>query len=310
MEVFESIRKVIKPKQFQSGLESIPLSKLYKILDRATIEFFPKNGQWMSSCFKQPLDLNMDNLPCHLRDSEWLAKMLRQQQNLYYINSNQILEYVKTSDFFLEQRKNYERKIVEWQIRWMNSGGEGWIVDDEYGGDSLNMDPRCDIGFRKGIVDTLTAIGMDKYAIEEGIEKNAHLWRDQYMTVAFNNVYEYTAYFPTLDDRGLNLNPMSLEASSQEFRDNWLKMRKYEYYQRHKDSVDAYGEVTPEMLMPAEEVEKLQEYLADMQRERLEYIEVVKEFLERKGVSKVNIGNLYVDNYEEEEQTGPKLIKR
>jgi len=52
------------------------------ILEKAALNFFPKEGTWYSHCFRQPQDLNMSNLPCHLRDDLWLAKMLKQNQKL------------------------------------------------------------------------------------------------------------------------------------------------------------------------------------------------------------------------------------
>lgn len=67
----------------------------------------------------------------------------------------------------------------------MRHDGSNWIVDGNLGGDLYIFSSKCDYAFRKGIVDTLLAIGMDINAIEEGIEKNADMWRDQYMNLAF-----------------------------------------------------------------------------------------------------------------------------
>ena len=151
------------------------------ILEKATLNFFPKKGNWCYSCFYQPKDLEMINLPCHLRDDLWLAKMLKQNQELFYMSTNRILQFVKTSSFFQEKRHEYEQEIVKWQIDWMRSGGENWIADDNYGGDFVFITNECDLGFRKGVVDTLSKIGMSVDAIEEGIEKNADMWRDSFM---------------------------------------------------------------------------------------------------------------------------------
>ena len=52
-------------------------------------------------------------------------------------------------------------------------------------------------------------------------------------------------------------------------------MRRYEYYQRHKSSVDLYGTIIPDMVMSNEEVEKLKEYLKKKHNERKQYLEEI-----------------------------------
>ena len=86
------------------------------ILENATLNFFPKEGIWYTHCFRQPQDLNMENLPCHLRDDLWLAKMLNKNQKLFYMSTNKVLQFVKNSKSFQEKRYEYEQKIVKWQI--------------------------------------------------------------------------------------------------------------------------------------------------------------------------------------------------
>lgn len=248
------------------------------ILEKATLNFFPKEGTWYSECFRQPHDLNMTNLPCHLRDDLWLAKMLKRNQKLFYMSTNRVLQFVKTSPFFQEKRHEYEQEIVKCQIDWMRSDGENWIIDEDYGGDFVFLTPVCDLGFRKGVVDTLLKIGMSIDVIEEGIEKNADRWRDSFMSSAFSNEYE-----PVFLNIGLGnflekkehqkVERKTLEPADQEFKEKWLQMRKYEYYQRHKDSVDKYGVVEPDMILSENEVEELREYLQKKHIERKTQIE-------------------------------------
>ncbi len=248
------------------------------ILEKATLNFFPKEGTWYSECFRQPHDLNMTNLPCHLRDDLWLAKMLKRNQKLFYMSTNRVLQFVKTSPFFQEKRHEYEQEIVKCQIDWMRSDGENWIIDEDYGGDFVFLTPVCDLGFRKGVVDTLLKIGMSIEVIEEGIEKNADRWRDSFMSSAFSNEYE-----PVFLNIGLGnflekkehqkVERKTLEPADQEFKEKWLQMRKYEYYQRHKDSVDKYGVVEPDMILSENEVEELREYLQKKHTERKTQIE-------------------------------------
>ena len=86
--------------EFESDLENKNL--IDEILDKATSDFFPKNGKWYNNCFKKSKELEMRNLPCNLRNCEWLAMMLQEEQKLYYISLNRIFKYVTTSKFFEE----------------------------------------------------------------------------------------------------------------------------------------------------------------------------------------------------------------
>lgn len=252
-----------------------------RMLEKATLNFFPNSGKWYGHCYGIPKDLNMTNLPCHLRDDLWLARMLRQNQKLMYMSTNRILQFVKTSSLFQEKRHEYEQKIVKWQIDFMKNDGENWIIDENYGGDCLFLSSVCDLGFRKGIIDTLSNIGMSMDAIEEGIEKNADRWRNSFMRRAFANEYEPVFYcmdFVNLFGEGepQKEKRKRLEKADPEFKEKWLKMRKYEYYQRHKDSVDKYGVVESDMLLSDEEVAALKVYLEQKHNERKVRIEQYK----------------------------------
>ena len=263
----------------------IKLDEVIKKLEEATLDFFPKTGIWYSSCFKKSKELNINNLPCHLRDNMWLAKMMKKSQKLNGISINRILQFIKTSSLFKEKRHEYEQIIVKWQIDYMKNGGEGWSVDEEYGGDFCLHTESCDKAFRKGIVDTLSSIGINKDAIEEGIEKNKDMWRDKYMSLAFEN--QYGGFFPIpyfllgLEEIPKDKEIKELEPVDQEFKNNWIKMRKYEYYQNHKESVDRYGIVETDMILSNEEAEKMNEYLQRKHIERKNQIDEYKEQFSR-----------------------------
>lgn len=254
------------------------------LLEKATADFFPKSGVWSDHCFNNPDRLGKENLPCHLRDYNWLAQLLKQEKELYFISNKKILNFVKTSPYFEEKRHEYEQEIVKWQIQFIMNHGENWICDEEYGGDFVYLSPLVDLGVRKGVVDTLLKIGMDRDAIEEGLEKNASLWREQCMRNAFRN--EYNSIFDTClflcntDEGVTNSNKdkiQSLEAPDPEHMEKWIKMRKYEYYQRHKKSVDKYGQVESEMVMTKEEAVALKLYLDEKHIERKNRIKEYKE---------------------------------
>ena len=241
-----------------------------KTLEQATIDFFPTEGRWTSACFRRNKEYNMSNLPCHLRNNKWLANMFRENQQLYHYTFEEILDYVNNSTFFQEKRHEYELKIVKWQINWIINCGSNWICDEKYGGDIVYLTPVCDLGVRKGIVDTLLAIGMDWEVIEEGIEKNADMWRNHLMEMAFKNQFEPT-FYSIFGNDGSVLEPADLE-----HKEKWLKMRKYEYYCEHKKSVDKYGVIEPEMIMSCEELKELIKYLDIKNIERLNYVEQCK----------------------------------
>ncbi len=61
----------------------------------------------------------------------------------------------------------------------MKNDGENWLCENEF----YLFSPNCDYIFRKGIVDTLLAINMDKDVIEEGIEKRFRLVRKNDMDI-------------------------------------------------------------------------------------------------------------------------------
>lgn len=234
-----------------------------EFLDKKLEDFFPQNGCWYSNCFHKSVLLEEKNLPCHLRNNEWLTNLILKKYNLYYLGKDTVMEYVINSKKFNKLRHEYEQKIVSWQIDFMNEDGENWIIDPELGGDLFIFNPKCDYAFRKGIVDTLLAIGMNKDAIEEGIEKNVNKWREGYMRVAFNNLYS---------ERRFGFHAIEGLETSLEHYEKWMKLRLYEYYIEHKDSVDKYGEVLPEMKMTESEVQVLKKWLEEEHEKRMKQI--------------------------------------
>lgn len=245
-----------------------------ELLDKAIDNVFPEKGNWGSDCFERPDTVGISYIPCHSRDDEWMAKLIRQINELYFISLNRIISYVKNSDYYKEKRHQYELEVVRWQIKWMVNGGENWIVEDEYGGDFIYFDENCDIGFRRGIVNTLTRIGMDKEVIEEGIEKNASMWRDRWMSSAFRNNFEPILGLDTyrVFSNHDSISQKVLPPVSDELKEKWMRLRKYDYYQEHRDSVNKYGIVEDDMKMTDEEVDKLREEVAKMAASRKEEI--------------------------------------
>ncbi len=258
VELKEEPKKVISSKEIDKEAE----------LEIAVQDFFPKTGEWTSNCFQRPRELHMCNLESNLRNDKWLAQMIKKQCNLDNVNYYDILDFVKKSPIFQELRHNYELEVVRWQIEWIKNGGENWICDEELGGDFTMLSPVCDLGIRKGVVDTLLAIGMDEEVIEEGLEKYADIWRDRFISSAFFNKYNC---FTFLADPNVPIPEIDKEHESA-----WIRYRKYEYYRAHKKSVDKYGTPDEDMLMSQDEAIRLKVYLDVKDKERKEQIRKYK----------------------------------
>lgn len=251
--------------------ENNNLLNVEEILDRAVSDLFPEKGNWGSDCFNRPDTVGIPYIPCHARDDEWMAKLIRKVKDIYFINLNRIIQYLKESDFYKEKRHNYELEVVRWQIEWMMSGGENWLVEDSFGGDFIMFDESGDIGFRRGIYRTLTKIGMNPEVVEEGIEKNAAMWRDSWMNKAFRNRFEPIfgeIVYPLFHGQETAHTVKQLPPASDELRNLWLKLRKYEYYLENKSSVDKYGDADDDMLMSEEDAEELRKEVRRLSIER------------------------------------------
>jgi hypothetical protein len=235
-----------------------------EFLDKTLSDFFPKDGCWKSNCFRKSDFVAEENLPCHIRDNNWLSQLILKKYDLYSLGKATIMDYIANSEYFNKLRWEYEQKIVSWQIDWMLNDGENWICED----DLYIFSNRCDEIFRNGIFDTLSAIGINTDAIEEGIEKNVDKWREGYMSVAFYNLY-FRPHFRLYGTEEYKI----LTEPSQEHYEKWRKVRLYKYYLAHKKSVDKYGEVLPEMLMTEEEVLELERWLNEEHGRRMKEID-------------------------------------
>lgn len=240
-------------------IENIDISKLEnynQTLEQEIVNFFPQqDGSWTSHCFRKSKEIGHANLPCHLRDNSWLSKLFHQDLAKKGINipTYAIKRFMDTSPLFETLRHNYELEIVKWQIDYMRHGGDGWLMPAGFDEFSLLFSNQVDVMFRGGVVKTLSAIGMNREVIEEGIELNADLWRDRYMNLSFSHEFE-----PVVFLKG------SPEKASEEFRQNWLTLRNYNYYNNHKRVVDLYGTKANGMDMSEEEAKQLQA-LVEMQ---------------------------------------------
>lgn len=254
----------VKPSEHPGHTRILDEKEQEKILLEEIETFFPTNGRWGSNCFRKSNELKYWNLPCHLRDNKWMAQYLENKflNKGLLIPAPAIQDFLDSSDRFNELRHNYELEIVRWQIDWMRNDGEGWLIPKGYDDFSIKISPDAVEIFRGGVVRTLTAIGMDLEVVEEGIEKNADMFRERYILAGFRNEFE-----PVLYHHG---SPAPVD---EEHKQNWLKAKRYEYYCKHKQSVDKYGEPHPDMLITSEELKNLYNVLPAQNVARRKVIE-------------------------------------
>lgn len=218
------------------------------LLDHEIDSFFPLNGSWAIECYGKPEELVDSSMPCHLRDDKWLAELLalKMKNKGVSVTANEVEEFIKNSQKFKDLRHAYELEIVKWQIEFMNNGGENWLFPRGMSRDHLATSSDVVEIFRSGIARSLKTIGMDQEVVEEGIEKNANLFREKYIKKGYENEFE----------------PMLIKYTAPEFLDKehklkWIAAKRYDYYVKHKDSVDKYGKPHPDMLMSDEYAAKL-----------------------------------------------------
>ena len=111
-------KELLKNKQVKLPKQSF----LRNILDNGTKKLFDLYGNWDSACFDRPKRHTVSNMPCHLRNDAWMARLMQFEllKNKKFVPYLAILNYVKNSDYFDKQRHEYELRIVKKQIEFMN----------------------------------------------------------------------------------------------------------------------------------------------------------------------------------------------
>ena len=253
--------EAVKEKKTEPKFRSVVLDKeILPILKEFTNNLFSTGGKWANSCLKQPNGLKKENLPCHLRDEDWLAKFINQEliKNGLRLIYGKIVNFVK-SPYFQKARKDFELEIVKCQIENTVANPKKCIFPEGGYDTCLLLDKKCDMFFRDSVKLTLQTIGMDGEVVEEGIEKYSNMWREKFMERAFENTY-----IP------LNFTDTKVPELEKGHKENWMKYRRFRYYLDNQESVDKYGEIHPDMKMSREEYEELLQalYVQGKKREK------------------------------------------
>lgn len=165
MESILKEKELLKNKQVKLPKQSF----LRNILDNGTLDIFRYDGTWESTCFDRPKRHTVSNMPCHLRNNAWMARLMqfRLLKNKKFVPYLAVLNYVKNSDYFEKQRHEYELRIVKKQIEFMNE------CKDIYGRAFYFPDKDIFGKKKKGIItqswkewDTVTKISEEQYKKE------------------------------------------------------------------------------------------------------------------------------------------------
>ena len=254
-----------------------------QFLDRHLVEIFPdlafvENHIKMLQSVKKADLLSADKritsedfLPYFVRDDDWLEVYLGSKFKIQNLSYETIRKYIAYSPKFAAARDQYEENIVRCYLNeYKNFKSDDFYADMEtkyFLRNSINYDKV----FRHEVKSAMNKLGLSAKSIEYALEKNAALWRDEVMTVAFLNRYpdcgirDYVRHGYRFEDglieeqdskpnfyaeRAWCLLPLSKLSEQQKSLYNiWKSLREFEYYQENKKTIDKLGLATPNMKM-------------------------------------------------------------
>ena len=209
---------------------------------------------------KEPIN---KNVVLNLENKEWFVNYL--SSIFTNISKDKIEHYINTSTGFEKMIHDYQMEIARWVINYSNVYAKGFLKIDN----RLKMSVvETDYAFRKSLSDSFKYLGFSYDRREEAIESLSKYWRSPRMRAFFYSAYAGDIALvarETYKKHDLN------------FRDNWLRLKEYDYYQKHKESVDKYSEPTPAMLMDKEEAEELKNMIIELSEERHREMEYAKD---------------------------------
>ena len=211
-------------------------------------------------------DIKRENVMFHLHDNAWLIKYVDDIANTVHVPYHaqkekdpvsdkvrqlhvpldSIKKYVKYADSFNQRRNQFERDFVKTYLN-ARLDGHNMLTDCRF---FVPFDPNYDESFRDGVLKSMQKIGLDSHNVEACLELNANVWRKPVMQKTFIN----RNHLITNEERAVlaKHNPQLFhQLKNREKSDfqNWVRLREYDYYQKHRDIVDAMGTATEYMKM-------------------------------------------------------------
>lgn len=252
---------------YQMGLTKAERAD-FKELDNYLEGFFPEAAdvanQLQSFCdndiikalklrLEEKNNFNTSNMLVHSNDNQWLADCFQNyilKQDMFKIqpvekttNSSLVVKkYVNLSPKFKAKREEYARNIVKSYISNWTVGG---CMDDFYCKRERKVEllhsKNFDKEIRNQFVLAMEFLNVNKKSIEAGIEGMADYWLEDSMKIAFKN--HMRKMF------GKNYNFDNISPSFKRYENNWLAVRKREYFDEHRLSVKRYGRPNKDMKM-------------------------------------------------------------
>ncbi len=221
-----------------------------------------------------------DFLPASTRDHDWLEVYVGSKFKAQNLTYDTIREYIDSSPKFDAARRQYEENLVRCYLdEYKDYRNDDFYTEAKYKyllRNSVNYDKII----RNEVTEAMKTLGVHEKSIELSLEKNAPLWRDEAMTVAFLNRYpdcgmadyvrhgDYPVNERVIDkdlgeisyytERAWRLLPQHKLSEHQKALYNyWKALREYEYYHTHKKTIDKLGTATPNMKMTKKEAKAL-----------------------------------------------------
>ena len=251
------------------------LKDIFFLLDKSLDDIFPEITKSLLFNTIDHDELTRDNIVFNLENNEWLVNYLSSQSPS--ISKSAIKKYVEESINFNNKIHEFQLKIARFIINDYNVWSKGLLNID---GKLEYLTIESDYAFRKSLSDTFKYLGFSYDRSEEAIETFSKNWRLPRMKLQFYNGFAGDAVLVARETYSFH---------DPEFMENWLKVKEYDYYKKHKDSVDKYGSATPSMLMSDEEAMNLKNQLVILSDKRKKEMELAKENMtnEEKALMKV-----------------------
>ena len=254
---------VLKSKNFKTALNKFEQKYNMYRLDCIVKKMFPDISFEALFEKRDRNELNDQNIILNLENKAWLTKYF--QTKFPNISKEKIEKYICTSSGFYRIIHDYQMSIARWLINYINVNSKGFLRMEDKLCFSI---VETDYAFRKSLSDSLEYLGFSYDRKEEAIETFSKNWRRPRMSATFYNAFVGNMALVARETyKNYSLN----------FRDDWIKLKEYDYYQKHKDSVYKYSEPTPAMLMDKEEAEELKKTLIELSEKRHDELKFSKE---------------------------------